>query len=62
MLEVSLAGAAKEVGEFRPGIGRTHIHDAHRAGEDSPQSDAPVEVVPCAAGVDEVRASTLLRG
>src|SRR5262249_3272837 len=30
MLEVSLARAPKDVGEFRPGIGRTHIDDPHR--------------------------------
>jgi hypothetical protein len=30
MLEVSLSGAAKDVGEFRPCIRRAHIHDPHR--------------------------------
>src|SRR3984893_9868386 len=30
MLEVGLSGAAKDVGEFRPGIGRAHVHDPHR--------------------------------
>ena len=40
MLEVSLAGAAKEVGEFRPGIGQTHIHDAHRLNAGTGRADA----------------------
>src|SRR5580704_17152042 len=30
MLKVSLSGATKGVGEFGPGIGRTHVDDPHR--------------------------------
>ena len=29
MLEVGLACAAKNVGEFRPSVGRAHVHDPH---------------------------------
>src|ERR1700756_3477810 len=30
MLEVRLAGPPKDIGELRPGIGRTHVDDPHR--------------------------------
>jgi hypothetical protein len=30
MREVGLSGAAKDVGEFGPGIGRGHVYDPHR--------------------------------
>src|SRR5271166_2880036 len=30
MLEVSLAGPPKDIGELRPGIGRAHVDDPHR--------------------------------
>ncbi len=40
MLEVGLSGAAKDVGEFRPGIGRAHVHDPHRLDASSRGFDA----------------------
>src|ERR1700716_3663483 len=40
MLEVSLSGAPKDLGEFRPSIGRAHIHDPHRLNASSRRFDA----------------------
>src|SRR6266581_5993440 len=40
MFEVGLTGAAKDVGEFRPGIGRAHVHDPHRLNASSRWLDA----------------------
>src|SRR5262245_4000322 len=40
MLEVGLSCAAKDVGEFRPGVGRAHVHDPHRLNASSWWLDA----------------------
>src|SRR5436305_13495613 len=40
MLEVGLSCAAKDVGEFRPGVGQTHVHDPHHLDASSRWLDA----------------------